>query len=228
MHARMRGARLRDRCPVTALSEDADGVVVRTAQGPVHAGSVVLCTDAWTNRLLAPLGAQVPLRVMQEQVSYFRPDRPADFEVGAFPIWIWEGAVCYYGFPCYGEPTIKAARDVSEVLMDPDERSFVPSGPRFDELRAFMAATLPGSGPALRTITCQYALTPDRDFVLDAVPGHPRILLGLGAGHGFKFTPTFGRVLAELATTGITAEDVSLFRADRPALRDPALVGGAA
>ncbi|GAA2015817.1 N-methyl-L-tryptophan oxidase [Nakamurella flavida] len=227
MHARMFGARLRDRCPVTSLQEDADGVVLQTAQGPVHAGLVVLCTDAWTNRLLAPLGAQVPMRVMQEQVTYFKPDRPAEFEIGRFPIWIWEDQVCYYGFPCFGEPTIKAARDVSEVLMGTDERTFVPSPTRFDELRAFMATTLPGSGVPLRTVTCQYALTPDRHFVLDSVPGHPRLHLGLGAGHAFKFTPTMGRVLADLATTGSSTEDLSLFRADRPALRDPMPVGAA-
>ncbi len=218
MYARMAGARLRDRCAVTALEEDADGVVVHTAQGPVHAGNVVLCTDAWTNRLLAPLGAAVPLRVMQEQVTYFAPPRPADFEGGRFPVWIWEGAVCYYGFPCYGEPTVKAARDVSEVDMDVDARTFVPSAERAAELAAFMASVIPGSGSPLRTVTCQYALTPDRHFVLDALPGHPRLLLGLGAGHGFKFTPTFGRVLADLATTGVTTEDLTLFRADRPAL----------
>lgn len=224
MHARIRGARLRDRCPVTALEEDADGVVLQTARGPVHAGRVVLCTDAWTNRLLAPLGAQVPLRVMQEQVTYFKPERPASFDVGSFPVWIWEDDPCYYGFPCYGESTVKAARDVSEVVIDVDERTFVPSADRSAQLEDFMTRTIPGSGTPLRTVTCQYALTPDRDFVLDHVPGHPRLLLGLGAGHGFKFTPTFGRVLAELATTGTTDEDLSLFRADRPALGSPGLL----
>jgi len=224
MQARMHGARLRDRCPVTALDDAGpDGVVLQTAQGPVHADTVVLCADAWTNRLLAPLGAEVPLRVMQEQVTYFKPDRPADFEPGRFPIWIWEDDVCFYGFPSYGESTIKAARDVSEIAMDVDQRTFVPSPERLAELQGFMAATMPGSGPALRTVTCQYALTPDRHFVLDSVPGHPRLLLGLGAGHAFKFTPTFGRVLAELAMTGTTTEDLSLFQADRLALRAPAL-----
>lgn len=59
--------------------------------------------------------------------------------------------------------------------------------------------------------------------MIDAVPGHPDLLLGLGAAHAFKFTPTFGRVLADLATTGVSDEDLSLFRADRPALTAPAL-----
>lgn len=219
MHARMAGARLRPRCPVEALDDTGDGVVLSTAAGPVHAGTVVLCADAWTNRLLAPYGAEVPLRVMQEQVTYFALERPEDFAPGRFPVWIWEGGeVCFYGFPTYGEPTIKAARDVSELLTDPDRRTFVPDPGRLQQLRDFMSATIPGSGQPLRTITCQYTLTPDRDFVIDAVPGHPDVLLGLGAAHAFKFTPTFGRVLADLATTRTSDEDLSLFRADRPVL----------
>lgn len=234
MHARVAGAQLRPRCPVSALDDSGDGVVLSTPAGPVHAGTVVLCTDAWTNKLLAPLGAVVPLRVMQEQVTYFAPDTPNEFVPGAFPVWIWEGNPCFYGFPAYGEPTIKAARDVSEVLTDPDARTFVPNPERLEQLRAFMLATVPGSGPALRTVTCQYSLTPDRDFVIDTVPDHPKLILGLGAGHGFKFTPTFGRVLADLATAGTTDQDLSLFHAARPALtahtptnRTPATAGQA-
>jgi sarcosine oxidase len=70
-------------------------------------------------------------------------------------------------------------------------------------------------------VTCLYTLTPDRDFVLGALPAYPLVLVGLGAGHGFKFAPTFGRVLADLAdpaTGGTTTSDIAAFAADRPAL----------
>ena len=58
------------------------------------------------------------------------------------------------------------------------------------------------------------------DFVLGPVPGHPSVVVGLGAAHGFKFAPTFGRLLADLAVTGETATDLSAYRMDRPALTD--------
>jgi len=74
----------------------------------------------------------------------------------------------------------------------------------------------------MRSKTCLYTLTPDRDFVLDALPSHPDVLVGLGAGHGFKFAPTFGRILADLAMTGTTSSDISAFAIDRPALTEPA------
>ncbi len=74
----------------------------------------------------------------------------------------------------------------------------------------------------MRSIRCQYTLTPDRDFVLSPVPGHESVLVGLGAAHAFKFAPTFGRLLGDLAVDGSTASDVSAFRLDRAALTDPA------
>jgi sarcosine oxidase len=79
---------------------------------------------------------------------------------------------------------------------------------------------LPGAGRPVRSLRCQYTLTPDRDFVLDRVPGHPSVVVGLGAGHGFKFAPTFGRLLADLVT-GERDPVSPTFALDRPALTDP-------
>jgi sarcosine oxidase len=217
MHARVQGAVLRDRTPVARLTPGPGGVVVHTAAGEVYARKVVLATDAWANSLLEPLGAAIPLQTMQEQVTYFRPADPAAYDPARFPVWIWEGDHCFYGFPTYGEPTIKAARDLSENLMSPEERTFVPSEPLLDELVEFMAATFPGSGAPLRTVTCQYAITPDRELVLGALPQHPDVILGLGAGHAFKFTPVFGRALAELALDGEASDDISSFAVPEPA-----------
>jgi sarcosine oxidase len=56
--------------------------------------------------------------------------------------------------------------------------------------------------------------------VLGPVPGHEAVLVGMGAAHGFKFAPTFGRLLAELAVEDATDADVEPFRLDRPGLTD--------
>lgn len=213
MRARVHGADIRDRTAVESLTPDGDGVIVHTSNGDIRAGKVILATDAWTNTLLDPLGATIPLDIMQEQVSYFRPAEPENYDRSVFPVWIWEDDECYYGFPTYGEPTIKAARDVSENRMTPENRSFVPSPELIEQLTGFMHDVIPGSGPELRTVTCQYALTKDRRFVLSALPQHPDIIVGLAAGHGFKFTPALGRVLAELALDGESTDDLSEFAA---------------
>jgi sarcosine oxidase len=219
--ARRFGATLVDSARVERVESRGGGAVVHLADRQVEAGRVVLCADAWTARLLSDLGVPIPLTVTLEQVTYFQPDEPSRFQPGRLPLWIWMDDPSYYGFPCYGEPTVKAARDCSGIAVTGDERPFEPDPEALSTLSDFMARTLPGTGPAVRSKTCLYTLTPDRDFVLGSVPGHESVLVGLAAGHGFKFAPTFGRLLAELASTGTASCDLTPFRLDRKALTSP-------
>ena len=216
------GAVLRDQSPVTSVRDrDAAGVEVVTEATTYRCRRLVVCADAWTNQVLAGLGWQLPLTVTLEQVSYFAPPEPAQFVPGRMPLWIWMDDPSFYGFPCYGEPTVKAAQDCGGAVVDPDDRSFEPDPDRLALLAGFMTRTLPSAGPVVRSKTCLYTLPPDRDFVLGPVPGCEAVLVGLGAAHGFKFAPTFGRLLAELASTGETAADVAPFALDRRALTEP-------
>jgi sarcosine oxidase len=216
------GADLRSRTPVRELRPTRDGVDLVTDSGVVSAARVVVTADAWTSALLAPLGHDLPLTVTEEQVTYFTPADPEPFAPGRFPVWIWMDEPSYYGFPTYGEATVKAAQDCGGPVVTGDDRSHAEDPAMRDRLAAFMAATFPQSGPATRSKRCLYTLTPDRDFVLDRVPAHPSITVGLGAAHGFKFAPTFGRLLTDLAVEGGTGADISTFVLDRPALTDPA------
>jgi monomeric sarcosine oxidase len=219
--ARFFGATLVDLTWVERIETSGGGAVVHLGDRAVRARRVVVCADAWTSRLLADLDVSLPLSVTLEQVTYFQPADPTAFQPGRMPLWIWMDDPAFYGFPCYGEPTVKAARDCSEIPVTGDDRPFDPDPVRLAELVDFMARTLPQSGPPVRSKTCLYTLTPDRDFVLGPVPGHEAVLVGLGAGHGFKFAPTFGRLLGELATKGEASSDLSAFALDREALTRP-------
>ncbi|KAL6405911.1 sarcosine oxidase [Ilyonectria robusta] len=217
--ARAYGAVLKENTPVTGVvpigqGPDNRGVIVKTKNGDFRASKVILAADAWINKLLAPLGAQIPLKVMQEQVTYFKPENPSSFDPGQFPVWIRivDGKT-FYGFPTFGEPTIKAARDLSDNHMTPEERSYIHSPELVHELTTFMNDFISKDQKleTLRTVTCQYAITPDRQFILSALENYPDIIIALGAGHGFKFAPVIGRVMAELAIDGRTTEDLSKF-----------------
>ena len=82
-----------------------------------------------------------------------------------------------------------------------------------------MREHLPGGfGPHLKQKTCLYTMTPDRDFVLDLVPGHERAAVGQGAAHAFKFASVFGKSLVELVFDGKTESDVSAWSIDREIL----------
>ena len=216
------GAVLRDRTPVLALEPTADGVDVVTASGRISAARVVVSADAWTARLVEPLGARLPLTVTEEQVTYFAPSDPEQFRPGRFPVWIWMDEPSYYGFPTYGEDTVKSAQDCGGPTVTGDERSGETDPAMLDRLAAFMASTFPASGPAVRSKRCLYTLTPDRDFVVSAVPGVPQVVVGLGAAHGYKFAATFGRLLTDVALDGRTDANISAFGLDRAALTDPA------
>jgi sarcosine oxidase len=212
--ARDRGARLFDESPVTRLA----GTTVTTPDRTVTAERVVIAADAWTNELLAHLGARLPLTVLREQVTYFATP-PGRFT--GIPVWIWMDDPSFYGFPPYDGPLVKAAQDCGGAETTARTRTFDVDPAALGRLARFTERLLPGLGPPERTVTCLYTLTPDRDFVVDAVPGHPDVFVALGAAHAFKFAPTFGRVLADLATKGATTSDIDPFRWDRPALTDP-------
>jgi sarcosine oxidase len=220
--ARRHGAHLSEHSPLLSVHRTAGGLLeVLTPQGPVRCRGLVVCTDAWVNDVLRHLGAEVPVEVTLEQVTYFRPERPQEFQAGRLPLWIWMDDPSYYGFPCYGEPTVKAAQDCGGPVVDPETRTLHPDEAMEARLADHLRRTLPGSGVPVRSLRCKYTLTPDRDFVISTVPGDPQVVVGLGAAHGFKFAPTFGRLLADLAVEGGTATDLSPFRMDRPALTDP-------
>jgi sarcosine oxidase len=160
--------------------------------------------------------------VTREQVTYFAPSKPGRYSSASLPVWIWMDDPSFYGFPTYDEggngALVKAAQDCGGAETSAGSRSFDPDPAALDLLQGFLRGLLPDLGPPVRTVTCLYTLTPDRDFVVGALPGHPSVLLGLGAGHGFKFAPTFGRLLADLALDGATTSDIGAFSADRPAL----------
>jgi sarcosine oxidase len=225
--ARAAGAELRGPVQVLELADRDGRVSVVTSSEAVTADRVVVCADAWTNEVLAGLDVRLPLETTLEQATYFAPRRPGSFAPHHLPLWIWMDDPSYYGFPCYGEPTVKAAQDCGGPVIDasdPWSRTSEADPAMQERLASFMASLLPESGEPVRSVRCQYTLTPDRDLVLAAVPGHEAVVVGLGAAHGFKFAPTFGRLLADLATAGTTATDLTSYRMDRPALTDPSYV----
>jgi sarcosine oxidase len=215
------GAVLMAKAPVTAVRDLGGSVEVATAHDRFRAGRLLLCTDAWTGDLLARLGAELPLVVTQEQFSYFRPADPAVFAVGRFPVWIWMDDPSFYGFPVWPDRALKAAQDVGGQRVTATTRGFDPDPAASERLAGFLRAHLPAAGSHDHTATCLYTLTPDRDLVLGPLPGHDRVLVALGAAHGFKFAPLLGRVLADLALQGGTDVDLTPFAADRPALTAP-------
>ena len=219
--ARENGATLVDSAGVGAVRE-VDGEVEIEVDGRIHrVGSLIVAAGAWTPTVLGRLGVDIPLEVTLEQVVYMEAADPMSFHTSRFPIWIWMDEPSFYGFPIFGEPALKIAWDRCEILTDPESRSFEPRDDVTEAVRGFAARHLPQAvGPVRLAKTCLYTLTPDRDFLLDRVPGTANIFTVVGAGHAFKFASLLGRILVDLALDGITTHDISALAADRPVLQE--------
>ncbi|GAA4179314.1 FAD-dependent oxidoreductase [Gryllotalpicola koreensis] len=209
--AAVHGAVVRHESPVIAIEPHGDGVTIVTESESFAASVAVVAAGAWSAKLLDGLVPLPRLRVTQEQPAHFAlrvPDADAESRWPGFnhrprpsgDEW-WPTPIYGMYTPCFG---VKAGWHGSGPVTDPDARSFLPEPAQLALLQRYVAEWLPGADPErLEPISCTYTTTPDHDFVLDRVGP---LVVGAGfSGHGFKFTPAIGRVLADLAISGADA-----------------------
>jgi sarcosine oxidase len=218
--AEAHGATLRDRAPVERL-RPMNGEIEVMAGGTIYrCRRLVVAAGAWSNGALTHFGMHLPLRVTKEQVTYFATPHQAEFQPDRFPVWIWMDDPCFYGFPIFGEAGTKAGQDAGGQEVTADTRTFEPDQAALRRTTDFLERYIPRSlGPIIYTKTCLYTLTPDRDFVIDRLPDHPDVVVGIGGGHGYKFASLIGRILSELAIDGRTERNIEPFRIDRAILQ---------
>ena len=199
------GADLRYDEPLVSWTATDERVTVSTSRDTYEVASLVLTPGRWAGDLLADLA--LPLRVEQRIMHWFRPADPSAFGIGRFPLWIWdcEDGTAPYGVPTLDGESVKAAVHYSAVKP---ADAWTPG-----ELAERLAELLPGLGnDHVRSVPCTYTLTPDENFVVGRHPAHDNVVLGCGfSGHGFKFTPVLGEVLADLATGRASSYDLSMF-----------------
>jgi sarcosine oxidase len=205
---------------VTAVGSR-NGEVEVYSGGVTYTGrKLIVAAGPWSSGVLGCLGVRIPLEVTQEQVTYFASPKADQFAPERFPVWIWMDDPSYYGFPVFGERGPKVARDAGGKPVTAETRTFEPESQAIERVREFLARYLPdAAGPEIYTKTCLYTLTPDRDFVIDRVPGHDNVWIAIGAGHAFKFASVIGRILSELAIDGRTPSDLHPFGIERPILK---------
>ena len=172
------------------------------------------------DRVVVAAGAYLPellpgflpgrLTVLRRVLAWTRP-RPEERErLAAMPVWgVFAPEGFFYGFPHAREGVegFKLACHVplgGEVGVDPDavDRAVHPAD--LTPLAAFLERHLPAArGEFVHAAVCLYTCTPSWDFAIDHVPGDSRAWVAGGfSGHGFKFAPAIGELLAEAIVTG--------------------------
>jgi sarcosine oxidase len=210
--ARAAGAEWRAGEAVCSIEPYASAVRITTERGVIEAGAAVISTGAWTKTLLPDL--PVTLRVTRQVMAWFAPVEPNLFT--RFPVFLLESRHgIHYGFPLL-EAGMKVAKHYHrDETVDPDASDRAVSADDEAIIRAALAEHLPtANGPLLAAKTCLYTMTPDGDFVIDRLPGNI-VVASPCSGHGFKFAGVVGEILADLATTGTTPQEISRFRLAR-------------
>lgn len=211
------GATIRDNEPVVSWQAGEREVTVQTATDRYTAPRLVVTAGPWAGQLLARHGAF--LRVMRQVVQWFGTRDDSLFRRDVFPLYIADTPQGhFYGFPALNAQGAKVAQHYGapEVMYPSEiERSIKPEDE--ERTRAFLREHLPMiDGPRRRASVCIYTLTPDRHFVIDRHPDHANVALAAGfSGHGFKFAPVVGEVLADLADNGRTELPIGMFRIQR-------------
>src|SRR5262249_30953451 len=176
-----------------------------------------IAVGPWINSVLPSL--RVPLRVTRQVMAWFAPGNPEPFQLERFPVFLLE---CrhgmHYGFPLDGDGLVKIAKHHHrDETVDPETCDRTISIADESLIRAALVDYLPAANGRLATAaTCLYTVAPDGDFVVDRLPGHPHVLIASPcSGHGFKFAPVIGEILADLVTKGAQRHEIGRFSLKR-------------
>lgn len=206
-----RGLEVREGRDVTRIGDDegAVHVLVRREDGEderYRASVAVVCAGARTGGIVG--STQMPEQASTlEQVAYVRLDED-------LPVVIDRSGGLLYGLPDPTRGSYKVGLHHSGPLADPRTTGTEDDSELLDRLAAATRATVPGwSGAMVGAERCLYDTTATEDFVLDRIG---RVVVGCGtSGHGFKFGPLLGELLADLAITGVLPGELGRFRLSR-------------
>lgn len=214
--ARGRGAEVRTGVAVEGWTTTESTVRLNTSDGAVEVGHAVIAAGPWLNQLI---GQTVPLDIERQLMLWFSPAEPTDLlgpdRLPVF-IWEWEPERYFYGIPDLGDG-FKFARHHEGAITTPNAVDREVGTAEIEDAASCLRKYLPVAAGAFQSAAvCLYSNTPDQHFVIGPHPAEPRItLLSPCSGHGFKFASAIGEIGADLATTGQSRFDLSLFSPQR-------------
>jgi sarcosine oxidase len=173
-------------------------------------GPVVITAGAWVKEFVP-----WPVRIERQVQFWFEPTG----DLGAMPIWIWETED---GRHPYGLPAMEGAAKVAFHHGGGENRFCTPAtversvhDEEVEAMRACLRERIPKLPGKLREAkTCLYTTTPDGHFIIERV-SEKILAVSPCSGHGFKFVPLIGEIVADLVCDGRTRHDIGLFSLSR-------------
>lgn len=209
--AHQAGAVLKFNKPAIKLVDNQYSTTVRCGGDEFEAGRLLVAAGGWTADLLGlPADVLIPQRV---PVHWFEVGNDPVYALGNFPVNFWQLPVAdgqdqtlayreFYSLPTTSRvPLVKAAFHNGLSRCDPrflDRKVSQPEVMAMKNVLARFIQDLPHRH--VDSEVCLYTMTEDGDFYLGKTPAAQKIFGVALAGHGFKFAPVLGRVLADLLT----------------------------
>jgi sarcosine oxidase len=199
--ARSAGVEIRERTTVITITPADQHVLIESGTGATVVNAVVVAAGAWAQSLLAPLGVDLKATATRETVTYFRlhdaHTLPAvmDSEIPDDRGVVRPGRISY-GLAAPGVG-LKAGLHHAGPEVDPNEAG-APDETIVGWAADWVARRYPEADASpLANETCLYTNRPAESFVLER---RDRVVIGSAcSGHGFKFAPVIGTMLAGLA-----------------------------
>jgi sarcosine oxidase len=193
-------------------------VKVRTDRGSYRAGRLIITAGPWAADVVKRLRGVV--RPERQVLIWVQPKRPERFRMGAFPVfYMQDGDEKFYGLPIYSIPGFKFGKyNHLKEQVDPNTMDRECHSKDEQVLREAIRKYFPDAdGPTIAMKTCLFSNTSDENFILDLHPDFPEVSIAAGfSGHGFKFCPVVGEIMADLALHGGSKTfDLGLFSLDR-------------
>jgi glycine/D-amino acid oxidase-like deaminating enzyme len=209
------GARLSMNTEVTKIRVENGRVKgVETNQGPVDARKVLVAANVWAPKLLKDVGINVPITPVRKQVCLYKLPK----SLGRPRIVIDDFLQDLYFRPD-GDYTL--AGEIEKPGLPADMQNF-PAGFENETAKRIgekLKHRYPSMASAINRggYSGPYDVSADSQPILDQPPQIAGLYIALGfSGHGFRFSPSTGRVMSELIMNGeVKGVDVKEFRLSR-------------
>ena len=159
---------------------------------------VVVAAGAWTAALLPELAEM--MQPVGQPILYLQPADPDLYRGPQFPPWAADiTRTGWYGFPANADGIVKIANHGPGRRMTTEEsRDLDPS--QISHFKAFIKDTIPSlaGAPIVNSRLCLYCDTWDGNFWIGHHPNKEGLVVAAGgSGHGFKFAPVMGALIAD-------------------------------
>ena len=174
---------------------------IKTADRQVyHSGMVIIAAGAWTPHLIPEL--QPMMKISGHPVFHLKVKDNSLFSFSKFPVFTADVArTGWYGFPAHPDGgVIKISNHGVGQVLHPEHDQRIVTMEDENKMRTFLKSAFPLLAYAKVAFTrrCLYCDTHDEHFWIDHHPEKEGLIVASGgSGHGFKFAPILGKLIAD-------------------------------